>query len=68
MTSDQPVRVRLFVEARPTDDTVEIGRAQWAAMSPKQRGELLDEMVQQAISDAGGAGYQLLDHADENDL
>jgi len=37
-------------------------------MTPAERSKLLDEWVDQAISDAGGAGYQLLDPADENDL
>lgn len=60
MTADGPVQIRLFVEARPTEETVEIPRETWAAMTPRQRAECLDDMVAQAIADAGGAGYQIL--------
>lgn len=65
---EEPVRVEVFVEANPTTGTVEIDRAVWAKMTPKERSDLLDEFVQQAIADAGGAGYRLLDSMDEDDL
>lgn len=68
MADENPVRVRVFVEANPTEDTVEFPRDQWNRMTPAERGTLLDEWVDRAISDAGGAGYQLLDPADEKDL
>lgn len=63
-----PVRVEVFVEANPTTGTVEIDREKWNSMTAKERSDLLNEAVQQAISDAGGAGYQLLDPEDEADL
>lgn len=68
MTTNEPVRVRIFVEARPSIDEMEIPRAEWDAMTPAERNAALDEAVQIAISNAGGAGYRLLDPADEKDL
>lgn len=63
-----PVRVRITVEASPSVDEVEIDRAEWAAMTPEQRNQLLEEMTMEAVNNAGGAGWHLLNPDDEADI
>lgn len=67
MTTDRPVRVRLFVEAS-SNNVAEIPRADWDARTPVERRTMLDDLVEAEISNAVDAGYQLLDPADEEGI
>jgi hypothetical protein len=52
------------VRARPSTDEIEFDRAEWDAATPAERREWLDNAVWQAIDNAGGGGYHLLDETD----
>jgi hypothetical protein len=65
MSSTGPVRVTINIEISPCTETYEIDRAAWDAMTPTQRREYLDDMVQVELANAGGAGWDLDDPDDE---
>lgn len=60
-----PVIVRLNCEATPSNDTQTIDRAEWDDMTPAERAERLDDMVQTHIGNAGGGGWHIADREDE---
>lgn len=68
MNERGPVVVRIFVEARPSEETVEWSREEWDAMTPAQRRESLNVALDVAVANAGDAGYELLNRDDEQDL
>lgn len=61
----RPVIVQLNCEANPSTNTEEIDRAEWDAMTPAERGAMLDEMVNTHMSNSGGGGWYIADTDDE---
>lgn len=59
---------KLTVEASPSTERFSIPRAEWDAMTPRQRAELLHEMATDHMNNAGGYGYHLDDLARWADL
>jgi hypothetical protein len=62
------VQFMITVEARPHDELVEWPVEEWRAMTPAQRREALDDAVEVAVANAGGAGYRILSGATDSDL
>lgn len=54
-----PVTVTLTCEAHPSTETVEIDRADWDAMTPAERADLLDVMAAEHVASAGGYGWHI---------
>ncbi len=65
MSKTEPVRITVNVEATPRTEEFEVDRAEWEAMTPADRRAMLDDMVDVAISNAGGGGWYIADRDDE---
>lgn len=63
-----PVIVRLSCEAERSTETEEIDRAEWKAMTPVERGMLLDRMIATHMANAGGGGWYIADPDDEAEV
>ncbi len=64
-TPRPPIVVEIIVSAYPSTDTLEIDRDWWDAATPAQRRASIEEAVDTAIADAGGAGWNIADPDDE---
>lgn len=51
-------------EMRETDDYVSYTRAEWDAMSERQREEAISDAAIAAMNDAGGCGASVVDESD----
>jgi hypothetical protein len=63
-----PVRVELHAEwpGGSEDDVIEIDRAEWTAMTPEQRDELLTREASEFLYDRGcSSGWTVLGDEDE---
>lgn len=65
MTRTDPVIIELNCEAKPSTNTVKYDRAEWEAMTPAERAEALDDMVETHMSNAGGGGWYIANEDDE---
>jgi hypothetical protein len=59
-----PVVVTLSCEANPSQESVEIDRDEWEAMTPAQRLRECDEMLTDHVTNAGGSGWWIDDPDD----
>lgn len=59
-----PVVVTLSCEANPKQETVEIDRAEWDAMTPAERARMLSDMAVDHINNSGGGGWWIDDPED----
>lgn len=65
--NNEPIVVRLTVEAHPREEVIEVPRADWDAMTPAQRTAYLDDEVDTCIANAGGAGWQIISGATDEE-
>jgi|GEM_PF-6117603 len=60
--SDDLVWIHAHVEPMAeTDDYISYTRAEWDALTDVQRGEAIDEVANNAVSNAGGYGAHVVD-------
>lgn len=62
--STEPVRVTINIEANPRTEEHEIDRAEWDAMTPALRRDLLESLMDAAVQNAGGYGWHIDDPDD----
>lgn len=65
MSTREPVRVTIRVEANPRVEEFEIDRDEWDAMTPAARKDMLDDAALESVNNAGGYGWNLDDPDDE---
>jgi hypothetical protein len=65
----EPVIIRACVEQMSAVvDDLEIDRAEWDAMTPAQRREMIDDFGATTMNNAGGYGASILSGAPDSDL
>jgi hypothetical protein len=65
----KPVIIRACVEQMSAVvDDLEIDRAEWDAMTPAQRREMIDDFGATTMNNAGGYGASILSGAPDSDL
>jgi hypothetical protein len=64
MSKTEPVRVTINIEIHPTTEHHEIDRAEWDAMTPAERRDVIEGVAEAVMQNAGGYGWHIDDPDD----